>query len=85
MDYKKFTKVLGNRLKEVIPNIVHQSQAYSIPGRDISDTILSIKEVISHMSQTGGIYLGVDFEKAFDRVEHNFLCFSTIWFWSQFH
>ena len=72
-DYKILAKVLANRLKSVIASIINWSQAYSIPGRDITDTILSVKETINHMTKQGGIYLGVDLEKAFDRVEHQFL------------
>ncbi|KAG7496752.1 hypothetical protein JOB18_024398 [Solea senegalensis] len=72
-DYKILTKALANKLKTVIPGLVHQAQAYSIPNRDISDPILSTKSALSQMSNSGGIYLGVDFEKAFDCVEHEFL------------
>lgn len=72
-DYKIYSKILANRLKLVIGTIVSSSQAYGIPQRNISDTILSINQTIQTMVQTQGLFLNVDFSKAFDRVEHNFL------------
>lgn len=72
-DYKIFTKILANRLKTVINSIIGPTQAYSIPGRDISDTINTIRDTVSCLNKEGGILLGVDLEKAFDRVEHPFL------------
>ncbi|KAK2878157.1 hypothetical protein Q8A73_014591 [Channa argus] len=49
------------------------TQTYSIPGRDIADCILSTKFSFEHLMSTGGVYLGVDLEKAFDRVGHEYL------------
>lgn len=72
-DYKILTKILANRIKTVIGSIVGPTQAYSIPGRDIADTIGTIRDTVRIMSAQGGILLGVDLEKAFDKVEHPFL------------
>lgn len=52
---KILAKALANRLKSVIASITNWSQVYSIPGRDITDTILSVKETINHMTEQGGI------------------------------
>lgn len=43
-DHKSLAKALENRLKSVIISIVNWSQACSIPGRDIADTIVSVKK-----------------------------------------
>jgi len=72
-DYKIYAKILANRLKEVVSSIISPSQAYGIPQRNISDTILSLNYTIKTMSDSQGILFSVDFSKAFDRVEHNFL------------
>lgn len=72
-DYKILAKILANRLKNVINSIISPYQSYSIPKRDISDTVLSVKHIIQAIKQEGGIYLGIDFNKAFDRVDHDFL------------
>lgn len=74
-DLKILSKVLANRLKEVMPKIIKTNQAYGVKGRDISDTTLSIKDIISYMKEgkQKGYVISLDFEKAFDRVEHSFL------------
>ncbi len=41
-DYKILTKVLANRMKRVIGDIIQTTQSYSVPGRDIADTIGNI-------------------------------------------
>ncbi len=48
-DFKILAKILANRLKKVLPNIIQTNQAYAIPGRDITDTISSIRDVVSYM------------------------------------
>lgn len=75
VDYKILTKVLANRVKKVIGSIVQPTQSYSIPGRDIADTIGTVRDVIEYMKRDkkGGIVLGIDWNKAFDRVEHKYL------------
>ena len=75
VDYKILTKVLANRVKGVIGEIVQPTQSYSIPGRDISDTIATVRDVIEYLKRDGrgGIVVGIDWNKAFDRVEHEFL------------
>lgn len=72
-DYKILTKMLVNRMKHVIASIVGDTQAYSIPGRNISDSILTVKDTVRMLSTGQGIWLGIDLQKAFDRVEHSFL------------
>nr|BAC82613.1 pol-like protein [Danio rerio] len=74
-DLKILAKVLANRLKEVMPSIIKTNQAYSIKGRDIADTTMSIKDTIRYINdkQKDGFLISLDFEKAFDRVEHDFL------------
>ena len=72
-DYKILTKVLANRLKTIIDTIIGKTQTYSIPERNIHDTIITLEEINRYMGDREGIWLGLDLEKAFDRVEHNFL------------
>ena len=73
-DYKVLAKVLANRIKEVIGTVVGSTQAYSIPGRDIADTISSIRDTITYMKENGGgVVVSLDLNKAFDRVDHGYL------------
>lgn len=75
VDYKILTKLLANRVKRVIGEIVQPTQSYSVPGRDIADTIGTVRDVIEYMKRDGigGVVVGIDWNKAFDRVEHEFL------------
>ena len=73
-DYKMLARVLSNRIKRVIGTVVGGTQAYSIPGRDISDTVSSIRDVFGHMKkEVGGVVVSLDLNKAFDRVNHTYL------------
>jgi len=74
-DFKILAKVLANRLKEVMPSIIKTNQAYGVKGRDIADTTMSIRDTIWYMKEKNenGYVISLDFEKAFDRVEHRFL------------
>lgn len=63
-DYKILAKILANRMKGVIGMVVSQTQAYSIPGRDIADTTSSIRDVIEHMrGKAIGIMVNLDIIK----------------------
>lgn len=73
-DYKILAKIFANRLR-VIPHIVTTNQAYGILGRDIPDTVTSIRDLIWYMKKKkgDGFLFSIDLEKAFDRVEHKYL------------
>lgn len=74
-DLKILAKVLANRLKEVMPSIIETNQAYGVKGRDIADITMSIRDTIWYMKEKKkeGYVISLDFEKAFDRVEHEYL------------
>ena len=78
-DYKIIAKTLANRLKCVLPHIIHPDQSYGIPGRTIQDNIIFTNAMFSYIEQKNipAIYLNIDQEKAFDRVPHQYL-FETI-------
>nr|BAC82609.1 pol-like protein [Danio rerio] len=74
-DYKLLSKVLANRLSDVLSHIIHPDQSYCVPGRRIFDNISFIRDILD----IGKIFnlnfglLSLDQEKAFDRVEHKYL------------
>jgi len=73
-DYKMIARVLANRMKRVIGSVVGSTQACSIPGRDIADTINRIRDTLDYMKGgIGGIVVSLDLNKAFDRVDHGYL------------
>ncbi|KAL3698682.1 hypothetical protein R1sor_012758 [Riccia sorocarpa] len=75
LTYKIVTKILANRLRHLLPKIVDVQQNGFVAGRQITDNILSMKicqEWASWTSQEG-IFVKIDFIKAYDRVDHAFL------------
>ena len=77
VDYKIIARIMSNRLKHVhvLPNIVSENQTCCIVGRDIVDTLASIRDIIDlvEMEKMEGYILKIDQEKAFDRVSHEYL------------
>lgn len=72
---KIILKVLANRLKMALPHIISEEQSGFMQGRNISDGIIITSEIIHSMRRhkTKGVILKLDFEKAFDTVNWEFL------------
>jgi hypothetical protein len=75
VDYKILTKVLCNRLKLVLEQVVHIDQSCAVPGRSILNSASLLRDIIDFCDNRGvnGILLSLDQEKAFDRVSHHYL------------
>ncbi|KAK2636756.1 hypothetical protein Ddye_031548 [Dipteronia dyeriana] len=70
--YKVLEKVLANRLKIVMNSIIGQSQMAFIKGRRIVDSFV-IADDQWKKDGKGGLLVKLDFEKAYDNVNHAFL------------
>ena len=51
VDYKIIARCMANRLKNVIGKIINPCQTCCIPGRDISDTLCSLRDVIDYVTR----------------------------------
>ena len=74
-DYKILTKTLSRRLEKHIPSVIHSDQSGFVAGRYIGESIRFIEDLIEKFDKEDkeGIILQLDFEKAFDSVEWNFM------------
>ena len=74
IDLKILSKTLTNRLKFILPTIIHQTQT-AIQGRKIDHTIHLIRDLIELVDkeESQAAFIFLDQEKAFDRVDHDFL------------
>ena len=73
--YKILAKVISLRLQPFLTYIIHSSQTGFVKERRIFDNIFTLWESIAvakHLNEDLAILL-LDFEKAYDRVDWNFL------------
>ena len=78
VSYKIVSKVLANRLKQILPEVISPAQSAFVPGRLISDNILVAYELTHFMKQKkkgkeGYAVVKLDMSKAYDWVEWPFL------------
>ena len=73
--YKLLSKTIANRLKQVLPNIIHLDQSGFVAGCNIRDSLRKTLDTIeiAKIKQIDALLLCIDFEKAFDMVKYNSL------------
>ena len=74
-DYKILAKSLTTRLQKVIPNLINPDQVGYIKGWHNGQNIRSIEDIIllSGKFNISGLLVLIDFKKAFDTVEWDFV------------
>ena len=75
VDTKIGSKALCKRLEKVLPDIIHHNQNAFVQGRSIFDAIRTIDDIMEYtrIMKLSGFLITIDFEKAFDSVNHSFL------------
>ena len=78
-DYTILAKLLANRLKQCIGDVVHGDQSYCVPGQTIYNNISLIRDVINYcnFNDTPLAVINLGQKKAFDNVNHGYL-FNTM-------
>ena len=75
VDTKIMSKVIASRLKKVLPNVIHHNQTGFINDRYIGEAVRSIFDIMEFPLKENipGIMIFLDFQKAFDSVEWDFI------------
>lgn len=75
VDYKLGSKAIAERIKLYLPKLIHTNQVGYISGRHISNNIRAISDILEYTKLKGipGVIVNIDFEKAFDSVNWEFL------------
>lgn len=74
VSYEIAAKILANRLKVILPNLISSSQSAFVLGRYITDNILTAYEALhslTHRCSGRDRYMAIelDMSKGYDRVE----------------
>ena len=79
VDYKILAKIVANRLKKYIGEIIHPDQTCGVKGRTIFENIIFAQDAIFFANEYNKplCILSLDQTKAFDRVNRSFL-FKTL-------
>ena len=74
VDVKIITETLALRLGKILPSVISNDQT-GIPGRNIATNLHTLNDIVKYAnSKNAEAYiLFLDQEKAFDKVDHQFL------------
>jgi hypothetical protein len=75
VDLKIGSKAIANRVAKIIHKLISKEQTAFVSGRYIGDAVRTVADVMYYTKDKNipGILLCIDFEKAYDSVDHNFL------------
>lgn len=75
--HKVISKILAQRLRPFIPDLVSNAQAAFVPGREIANNIILLREVLHYFKQRSynrkEFCLKVYLSKAFDRMDWGYM------------
>ena len=75
VDYKIYTSIIAQRYKTLMNDLIDEDQTGFIAGRQTQDSIRRTIQIVNTIqsNKNSAILLSLDAEKAFDRVNWNFL------------
>lgn len=69
---RSFARILTNRLRVVIPNLIERETCGFIHGHTITDDLIVVQEVVYYIYQDSSCFLlKVDIEKDYDMLRWN--------------
>lgn len=74
--YNFINKIFPNRMVYILPKIISKEQSSFVKGRSIMDNILLVQEFIHNLkskNRGGNVALKLDMEKAYNRLDWQFL------------
>ena len=73
--YKILTKTIAKRLENVLPKIINPDQTGYVKGRYVGENVRLISDIMSYTDEKNvpRVELIIDFRKAFDTIEWDFL------------
>ena len=74
-EYKLLARIMANRLKPIVEEHLSTGQYCGVPGRSIFDALTTIRDIVAYHEVTEKpiCLMSIDFQKAFDRVSHEYL------------
>ena len=81
-DFKVLSKVLANRVKTTLNEIIHNDQTGFVKSRLITENLRKFLDVIEYaeVNNVPGVLVSIDFEKAFDKIEYEAVYAAMRWF-----
>ena len=75
VDYKILARVIAKRIELQLPKLIHSDQTGFVKGRFIGQNVRLLNDVMKYteLNKIPGIMVLIDFEKAFDTLEWQFL------------
>ena len=73
--YKIGSASIANRIKTVLPKLIHEDQSGFVQERYIGDNIRLLYDMIHYLQEKKkpGLLVSIDFEKAFDSIDWSFM------------
>jgi len=73
-DYKLLSRILNNRIKPTLKQIISEQQ-HAAPGLSTHTATIVIRDAYDEVqkSKTDSFFVAVDFRKAFDSIDHDWL------------
>ena len=78
-DYKMMGRIIVNRLRPIMAELLQHSQFCGVPDRTIFEAVTTVREAIAQaeITQVPLRILSLDFQEAFDRISHQYLIFHS--------